>query len=868
MPLAVAEAGAGVSSGTQGALQSLLREVLLLHVASSQEGFDRVSRELDRLQAARVDNSQAVGLRLERVARHVQNIVVHQREMEDLIARITAGDLKQLGRKLTESYNRSFERGLRRADVYRFFLSLVSLGLLAYAVHSFLRLREGAQRERNQERMRLEQVEHDVRVRTRELSDANTGLTESLAHQTATSEVLRVISASTADLQPVFDMIVQRASHLCDGLFGTVFRFDGRQIRIAAHHDWTPAARDEFERAYPAPPSPDSLFAQCMVAGVPVHVADIEPDPAVPAASRELARTLGYRGLLCVPMLREGKAIGAICVSRAAPGKFSDNQCELLRTFADQAVISIENVRLFQEIQAKNRQLEVASRLKSQFLANMSHELRTPLNAIIGVTEMLQEDARDLQREDELEPLARVLRAARHQLALINEILDLSKIEAGKMDLHIESFAIAPLIDDVVQTMGTMAAKNGNRIVVECEPAIGTMRADQTRIRQALLNLVSNANKFTERGTVTIGAQRAHSAGREWVLIAVTDTGIGLTQQQMGRLFQEFVQADPSRTRKYGGTGLGLAISRRFCQMMGGDITVESEPGRGSTFTIRLPAEAIDSGPAGSGRLTRPRPAGAATAGPLILVVDDDPSVLDLTERFLTREGFSVATANGGKEGLKRARELRPAAITLDVMMPDLDGWTVLAALKGDPQLAQIPVVLMTILDERTHGYALGATDYLVKPVDRDKLAAMLRDICDTPGRRVLLIDDDDATRDGIQRSLANQGWKVSAAENGRSALARLAEQRPDAIVLDLMMPEMDGFEFLDEMRSHADWREIPVLVVTAKDLTDAERKRLNGGVEHIVRKRERDDMLREVGALLTKCIERTESRQDAQVPA
>ncbi len=870
MPLAVAEAGTGpgVSSATQGTLQSLLREVLLLHVASSHESFDRVSRELDRLQAARARNSEAVGSRLERVARHVQNILVHQREMEDLISRITAGDLKLLGRNLTESYNRSFERGLHRADVYRFFLSLVCLGLLAYAVHSFLRLREGAQREREQERMRLEQVEHEVGVRTRELSDANTGLTESLAQQTATSEVLRVISASTADLQPVFDMIAQRAAQLCGGLFCTVFRFDGKQIRIAAHHDWTPAARGEFHRTYPAAPASDSLFAQCVVAGVLVHVADVELDPSVPAASRDLARALGYRALLCVPLLREEKAIGAICVSRAAPGNFSDNQRELLRTFADQAVIAIENVRLFQEIQAKNRQLEVASQLKSQFLANMSHELRTPLNAIIGVTEMLQEDARDLKREDELEPLARVLRAARHLLALINEILDLSKIEAGRMDLHIESFAIAPLIDDVVQTMGTMAAKNGNRIVVECAPAIGTMRADQTRIRQALLNLVSNANKFTERGTVTIGAGRTRSGGREWVVIAVTDTGIGLTSQQMGRLFQEFVQADPSRTRKYGGTGLGLAISRRFCQMLGGDITVESEPGRGSTFTIRLPAEAIDSGAVATARLTRPRPAVPAAEGPLILVVDDDPSVLDLTERFLTREGFAVATANGGKEGLKRAREIRPAAITLDVMMPDLDGWTVLAALKGDPELAEIPVVLMTILDERTHGYALGATDYLVKPVDRDKLAAMLRDICDAPGRRVLLVEDDDSTREGIQRSLAGQGWKVSAAENGVSALARLAEQRPDAIVLDLMMPEMDGFEFLDEMRGHAEWREIPVLVVTAKDLTDEERKRLNGGVEHIVRKRERDDMLREVGALLMQCIERTRARQDAQVPA
>ncbi len=278
-------------------------------------------------------------------------------------------------------------------------------------------------------------------------------------------------------------------------------------------------------------------------------------------------------------------------IRRKVAGEFSPAVVTLLQTLAGQSVLAIQNARLFREIAEKGQQLEVASQLKSQFLANMSHELRTPLNAIIGVTEMLHEDAVDLKREDELEPLERVLRAAKHLLALINDILDLSKIEAGKMDIHIESFAIAPLVEDVVQTIGTMAAKNGNKVVVDCAADLGTMRADQTRIRQALLNLASNANKFTEKGTVTLSARRGVEVGREWVTLAVSDTGIGLTPEQMGKLFQDFVQADASTTRKYGGTGLGLAISRRFCQMMGGDITVASEPGRGSTFTIRLPAE-------------------------------------------------------------------------------------------------------------------------------------------------------------------------------------------------------------------------------------------------------------------------------------
>ena len=468
----------------------------------------------------------------------------------------------------------------------------------------------------------------------------------------------------------------------------------------------------------------------------------------------------GYRARLLVPLVRSGEVMGALLVRRKTPGEFSASTVELLKTFAAQSVLAIQNARLFAEIGEKSQQLEIASQHKSQFLASMSHELRTPLNAIIGVTEMLREDAEALKQD--VEPLDRVLGAGRHLLALINDILDLSKIEAGRMELHLESFPLAPLIEDVAKTIEPMATKNGNRIVIDCPSDLGTIHADQIRFRQALLNLASNANKFTEKGTVTIAAQ----AAADRITIAVTDTGIGMTEEQMGRLFQEFSQASSTTASKYGGTGLGLAISRHFCRMMGGDITVESKPGEGSTFTIRLPriVHRLEPG----ARAEPVHPIAEEAEEPLILVVDDDATVRELVVRHLERAGFAVVAARGGQEGLRLVRELRPAAVTLDIMMPDLDGWTVLAAIKGDPALASIPVVLMSIVEEKNRGYALGAADYLVKPVDRTKLVETLTSICGSTAGRALLVDDDEVVRRSVRQALEPIGWKVTEAENGQ----------------------------------------------------------------------------------------------------
>ena len=504
---------------------------------------------------------------------------------------------------------------------------------------------------------------------------------------------------------------------------------------------------------------------------------------------------------------------------------------------------------------------ESANRAKSEFLANMSHELRTPMNAIIGYSEMLEEEAQDQQLEDFVPDLQKIQTAGNHLLSLINDVLDLSKIEAGRMELFLETFDVADMLADVGNTVGPLAEKNHNTLKIDYDDSLGAMHSDLVKVRQSLINLLSNACKFTESGSIELSAYRTGSGDDEQVCFSVSDSGIGMSAEQLQRIFAAFGQADSSTTRRFGGTGLGLTITQRFAHLLGGEVSVTSKPDQGSTFTLTLPATSVNQATI-KASAAEPFSSSVNGDGPLVLVVDDEPSARELLSRTLTQKGFSVVTAANGAEGLRLAAELNPAIITLGVMMPQLDGWEVLRALKSNAATSDIPVVMVSILHDESLAYSLGATDYLTKPVDRERLVKTLNAVGKHSDQLALVVDDEPDARELTARMLVKEGWRVIEAENGAQALEQLERLRkqlerlkelPDLILLDLMMPVMDGFEFIEKLRGSPGLRHLPVIVLTAKILTTQERAFLEQSVAQVVRKgaQDQDKLLDEITALV-----------------
>lgn len=807
----------GATAALVQPLQHLLRDLLLYNLTGGAELGARVQRHIAELESSVAgDAPDATDIGFARA--HAGTIMRFKPEVDALMQEAIDLPTRAQAEALYRAYDALYQRRLEEGNLLRLFLLAAVVVLLCSLAYFIARLRRTtvALNEANAG------LEERIRERTAALSKTNAELRDAEAH---TRAVLDTAADGVVTIDE--DGIIRSFNRAAETLFGyRAAEVVGKNVnRLMPHpHDEEHAGHIRRYRA----------------TGI----------------SNIFGRRREFHGLR-----KDGSTFPMDLI-------VSEVQLDNGRLFTGIVRDITDRRAAANELRAAKEAAEVANRAKSQFLANMSHELRTPLNAIIGYSEILQEEADEAGAEAFGPDLDKIHAAGTQLLGLVNDILDISKVEAGKMELFLETFDVAAMVRDVTNTVQPVVVKNGNRLVVEASPRIGSMRADVTRVRQILFNLLSNASKFTRGGEVRLSASRYPMGGVDWCRFRVSDTGIGMTPEQMQRVFHPFSQADASTTREYGGTGLGLAITRRFCRMMGGDVSVESRIGRGSCFTVELPCLVTEERVMQhSPPRAQPRPLSAGDDSmPLVLVIDDDPSVHDLMQHYLAQQGFRMASAMGGEDGLRAAKTEHPVLITLDVMMPQMDGWAVLKALKNDPETAHIPVVMLTIVDNRSMGYALGVAEYLTKPIPRERLARVLDNYRAAQGpTRVLVVEDDADTRAMMRRILEGEGWRVMEAANGRLAAACMDARPPDAVLLDLMMPEMDGFEFLECLRRDPRWCSVPVVIVTARDLTAEDRDRLNGAVEKILHKgaHGKEGFMRELRQVLEPYVHRSEAQSE-----
>jgi K+-sensing histidine kinase KdpD/DNA-binding response OmpR family regulator len=670
------------------------------------------------------------------------------------------------------------------------------------------------------------------------------------SEMSALAEVGREVS-STLDLQTVLERIAARARELLAADDSAVYLSDtdSRTLRATV-------ALGRIAGEIKAEPI---ILGDGMIGDMAERrVAEIVNDVAHDRRAIQIAGTLpeSDEKLMAAPLLAGDRLSGMMAVWRMSPGRpFADADLNFLTGVARQASIAIENARLFEEAEEARSAAEKANQAKSAFLANMSHELRTPLNAIIGFTRIVKRKAGGALPEKQVENLDKVLSSAEHLLNLINTVLDIAKIEAGRMDVQPTNFELASLIEGCITTTQPLV-RSAVSVLWQTAPELPTVYSDQEKVRQIMLNLISNAAKFTHQGTITVRAGLSDNR----LEVSVADTGIGISREALGRIFEEFQQADTSTTREYGGTGLGLSISRGLARLLGGELTAASEEGKGSTFTLSLPLRYSQRG--SDPKLSRPESPGIVQhlpvgEKPVVLAIDDDPDAIYLLQESLTDAGYKVVAATTGEDGLAMARELRPLAITLDVMMPNKDGWEVLNELKSDPLTSEIPIIMLSIVDNKALGFKLGATDYILKPLDGDAILAALKRLIrlngGVPLKRLLVADDDPLVVDMVEQLLENASYEVVSAADGVAALESIAVQLPDAILLDLMMPRLDGFGVLDRLQENPEYQAIPVIVLTAKSLTAREASRLRQSAIKVIQKQglEAEQLLHQLRAAL-----------------